>query len=93
MKQLLKVGQSVEIKEFGAEKPPKYRVKIHEMVSEEEVVIEVPVVGNNALAMRSGTFYDLVYYEESSMYTQKVEVMNRFLLVFMVLIAILVFLF
>jgi len=77
--EILKVGQSVEIKEFGVEKPPKYRVKIHEIVSDEEVVIEVPIVGNNALAMRSGTFYNLVYFEEASIYTQKVEVANRFL--------------
>ena len=79
MKQILKVGQSVEIKDFGAEKPPKYRVKIHEIISDEEVVIEVPIVGNNALAMRSGSFYDLIYYEDASMYTQKAEVVSRFL--------------
>lgn len=79
MKQILKVGQSVEIKKFGEEKSLKYKVKIHEIVSDKEVVIEVPIVGSNALAMRSGTFYDMIFFEEASMYVQKVGVVNRFL--------------
>lgn len=78
MNDILKVGQSIEIREYGLEKAPKYRAKIHD-IKKEILEIEIPVVGSGALSMRSGTLYEIIYYKEDSVFTQKVEVETRFM--------------
>ncbi len=78
MDDILRVGQSIEIREYGVDDAPKYRAKIHD-VKKEILEIEIPVVGSGALSMRSGTFYEIIYYKDDSVFVQKTEVQTRFM--------------
>lgn len=78
-KSKFKTGQIVDIKAAGEIRTLTHRVKIDSVISDEEIVIEVPIVGGNALSMHSGSCYELTFYEDASMLTQHVEVVSRHL--------------
>lgn len=75
----LNTGQIVELSKMDDPEKVKHKVRIEEVVSNEEVIIEVPIVAGNALAMHNGSKYEITYYEEASMFVQKVTVITRLL--------------
>ena len=79
MKNRLKTGQIVELNNTEDIKSDKHKVRIEEVVSNEEIIIEVPIVGGNALTMHSGAEFEITYYKEASMFVQKVKVITRFM--------------
>ena len=79
MENRLKAGQTVELSTQDNPDKESYKVRVEEIVSNEEIIIEVPIIGGKALIMHNGSKFRLTYFEEASMFVQEVSVITRFL--------------